>query len=502
MDTTSNELTLMRLGIDTQHEFVVYINKDCFVYRSEGFEALKRVEVIYKDKSIVASITVITSNILADCQASLSESAWKYLGVNVGDTITLAHIKPVTSFKHIRAKIYGKPIDHNGFHEIIQDVVNGKYSPIEIATFITACAKEKLDKDEIIGLTQAMINTGKQISWDYPVIMDKHSVGGIPGNRTTPIVVAIVAAAGMIIPKTSSRAITSPAGTADTVETMTNVELTSEEMRAVVEKEGGCMVWGGMLGTSPADDILIQVERPLDIDPEGQMIASVLSKKAAVGATHVIIDIPVGKTAKIRSDDAFLRLKQYFSTIGAALGMAIYVFKSDGIQPLGYGIGPSLEAKDILAVLRNSVTAPPDLKYKAIKLAATILEFGGKTPVDKGIKIATDILESGGAYDKFLAICEAQGGFNEPTDAIYKHDIVASHSGIIEEIDNRNLATIAKLAGAPHDQASGIEFFAKIGHRIERNQPLYCIHAMRKGSLEYALNYATTIPQLIKIRRD
>lgn len=502
MEICANELTLIRLGIDTQHEFVVYIHVNCDVYRSEGFEALTRVLVAYKNNTIVATIMVITSEVLRENQASLSESAWEYLHAEEGDTITLSHIKPVTSFRHVRAKIYGKRISGDEYYEIINDIVNGNYSPIEIASFITSCAKEKLNLEEIIDLTRAMINTGKKISWDYPIVMDKHSVGGIPGNRTTPIVVAIVAAAGIVIPKTSSRAITSPAGTADTMETMTNVELTIEQMRNVVENEGGCMVWGSMLGISPADDILIQVERPLDIDPEAQMIASVLSKKAAVGATHVIIDIPVGKTAKIRSDESFLRLKQYFAVVGTALGLHVIGIKSDGIQPLGRGIGPSLEANDILSILRNQSNAPQDLKTKAIKLAGHILELGKKAPVGKGENIATDILESGGAYDKFLAICIAQGGFHEPTTAIYKHEIIATHSGRVEEIDNRNLATIAKLAGAPNDAAAGIEFLATVNHHIEKGQPLYTIHAMRKGSLQYAINYAMTIPQLIKIRRD
>lgn len=502
METVTQALTLVRLGIDTQHEFVVYIQIDCFVYRSEGFQSMRRVLVTHKNKSVIATLNIITSDILSNCEASLSESAFDELDAAAGDTIFLSHITPVTSFKYVRSKIYGKKLDKNEYHDIIHDIVAGKYSPIEISSFITASAKEKIDIDEISHLTHAMINTGKQIAWDYPVIIDKHSVGGIPGNRTTPLVVAIVSAAGMIIPKTSSRAITSPAGTADTIETMTRVDLNENEMREVIEKEGGCMVWGGTLGISPADDILIQIERPLDIDPEGQMIASVLSKKAAIGATHVVIDIPVGPTAKIRTQETFLRLKECFTVIGHALGLQVFVYKSDGIQPLGRGIGPSLEAKDILSILRNKPDAPIDLKNKSIKLAATMLEFGKKLPIDRGIKIASDILESGGAYDKFLAICEAQGGFHEPTDAIYQHTITASHSGIIQEIDNRNLATIAKLAGAPHDQAAGIEFFAAVGKQIEKGQPLYKIHAMRKGSLQYAIDYAKTIPMLIKLRRD
>ena len=310
---------------------------------------------------------------------------------------------------------------------------------------------------------------------------------------------AIVAAAGLIIPKTSSRAITSPAGTADTVETMTPVNLSAAKIKQIVAQEGGCMAWGGALGLSPADDIIIKVERMLDLDPEGQMIASVLSKKAAIGATHVVIDIPVGPTAKIRSDDAFAKLHNYFLLIGKALGLHVHVLKTAGDQPIGKGIGPALEAKDILAVLRNDKEAPIDLKNKAILLAAVILEFGKKAPAGKGKAIATQLLENGAALTKFLAICDAQGGFNEPLSASLTHDIVATHPGIVTAVDNRSIAKIAKLAGAPHDPAAGMEFFAPLGTYVEQGHVLYRIHAESKGALEYSLSYARSIPDIITI---
>jgi len=347
-----------------------------------------------------------------------------------------------------------------------------------------------------------MTNIGQKLQWDNPVIVDKHSVGGIPGNRTTPIVVAIVAAAGLIIPKTSSRAITSPAGTADTIETMTKVTLSASEAQAVVAREGGCMVWGGTLGLSPADDILIRVERVLDLDPVGQMIASVLSKKAAIGATHVVIDIPVGPTAKIRSSHDFLKLKDYFTLVGKALGLHVYTLKSDGHQPLGIGIGPSLEAKDILAVLRNDKNAPVDLKEKAVGLASTLMEFSGAIPIGKGLKLSNELLDNGSALKKFMAICEAQGGFKEPTTAPLTHDICATLNGVVTEIDNRNLAKVAKLAGAPHDATAGIEFFSKIGTCVKPGQVLYRIHSESKGALEYSRAYALSMPTIVKIERD
>jgi thymidine phosphorylase len=497
-----NQLSLVRLGIDTKYEFIVYMHADCFVCKSEGFEASTRVLVSTGNQSIIATLDIVRSSILKSHQASLSESAWQHLGVKEGDLITLSHVSPVSSLTYVRSKIHGNELDTKAFDAIIADIVEGKYSNLQLASFITACATDSLSMNEIVRLTKSMVKIGEQLHWDNPYIMDKHSVGGIPGNRTTPIVVAIVAEAGLIIPKTSSRAITSPAGTADTVETMTTVDLSVKKMCQVVNEQGGCLVWGGSIGLSPADDIIIRVERSLDLDPTGQMVASVLSKKAAVGTTHVIIDIPVGLTAKIRSEPEFLKLKQYFEMVGKALGIKVKVLKTDGSQPLGKGIGPALEAKDILAVLNNDKEAPLDLTQKAITLAGTLLEFGNRSASNQGALLARQLLEKGAALKKFIAICEAQGGFKEPPSAAYTYDHVATHKGKVIEIDNRNLAMIAKLAGAPHDAAAGIEFFARLGSQVEKGQLLYRIHAESKGALFYSRSYAELRPHIVKLRRE
>lgn len=495
-------LKLVRLGIDTLHEFIVYMRSDCDVCKSEGFEAETQVLVTVNHQFIIATLNVIHSDLLKIDEASLSESAWAQLNGKEGDFVTISHPAPVTSLSYIRSKIYGHELKQSEFDEIINDIVLRKYSNTHLASFITACARDNLNFNEIVYLTQSMIKVGQRLHWNYPYVMDKHSVGGIPGNRTTPIVVAIVASAGLIIPKTSSRAITSPAGTADTIETMTSINLTAAQIRQVVDKEGGCMVWGGALGLSPADDIIIRVERSLDLDPEGQLIASVLSKKAAVGATHVVIDIPVGPTAKIRTEEAFLRLKDNFNQIGKACGLEIHVIKTDGIQPVGTGIGPALEAKDILAILNNEKNIPIDLKEKSIEIAGILLELGKVTIPGNGNYLARNILEKGSALKKFLAICEAQGGFREPTTAKYTFDILSNDEGYVTKIDNRNLSLIAKLAGAPHDPAAGIELFAKCGSYIKNKQLLYRIHAETKGELEYAIKYANSMPEVIILNHD
>jgi thymidine phosphorylase len=500
MTTKFNQLKLVKLGIDTLQEFIIYMRSDSIICKSEGFESLARIVVTFKEQSIIATVNMVRSNLLKESEASLSESAWEELGVHESDIIQVSHLLPVASVSFIHSKIYGNILSASQFTEIITDIVAGKYSNIHLSSFITACGSNKLGINEIIDLTKAMVEVGEQLHWGYPIVLDKHSVGGIPGNRTTPIVVAIVAAAGLIIPKTSSRAITSPAGTADTVETMTEVNLTVAKIREVVDREGGCMAWGGSIGLSPADDIIIRVERVLDFDPMGQMIASVLSKKVAVGASHILIDVPVGPTAKIRSDEEFSQHQEYFAIVGKALGVHVEVLKTNGTQPLGKGIGPALEAKDILAVLRNEPKAPIDLKNKAIVLAGILLEFGKKAPPKQGAHLARQLLEQGLALNKFLAICEAQGGFKEPKTASLTCEITAKQKGIVTEIDNRNLAKVAKLAGAPNDATAGIEFFAKIGTLIEKGQTLFKIHSESKGALDYSCQYALSMPDIVKLK--
>jgi thymidine phosphorylase len=273
----NHTLRLRRLGIDAHHEAVVYMHRDCDVCRSEGFEAETRVELRHGARSVVATLNVVTTDLLAPGEAALSEAAWRRLGAREGDAVCVTHAAPLESLSSVRAKVHGARLDGAAMRAIIADVGAGRYADIHLASFITACSAARLDRAEIAALTRAMVEAGARVAWPGAPIVDKHSVGGLPGNRTTPIVVAIVAAHGLTMPKTSSRAITSPAGTADTMETLAPVTLDLAAMRRVTEREGGCIVWGGRLGLSPADDVLIRVERPLELDTGGQLVASVIS---------------------------------------------------------------------------------------------------------------------------------------------------------------------------------------------------------------------------------
>jgi thymidine phosphorylase len=492
-------LRVRRLGIDTYREPVVYMRADCAVCRSEGFEAQARVIVRGVRGAVLATLNVLHAELIGPGEIGLSEAAFGMLGAEVGELVELAHPRPLDSMSDVRRKVYGGRLDAPALERIVADVAAGRYTDVEIAALVTACAGTSLDQAEISGLTRAMIDVGESLRWDVKPVLDKHSVGGLPGNRTTPIVVAIIAACGLTIPKTSSRAITSAAGTADVMETLAPVDLDLVALRRVVEREGGCIVWGGAVRLSPADDLMIRVERALDLDSDGQMVASVLSKKAAAGSTHVVIDMPVGPTAKVRDRAAAARLHGHLVAVGRDVGLQVRVVETDGAQPVGRRIGPALEARDVLAVLGREPGAPADLRQRALLLSGALLECAGRAAAGQGEVLAREVLESGRAHEKFLAICEAQGGARKPPVAVHVHTVEASRGGVVTELDNRRLARLAKLAGAPRARAAGIELHVSLASRIEPGQPLLTIHAEAPGELAYALDYLRASEAVIRI---
>jgi thymidine phosphorylase len=488
---TPGRLRARRALIDTYQQAVVYMRSDCAVCRAEGFEAQAQVEIVANGHRVQAIVHRVEAGWLAHDEAALSETAWVLLALQGGEEVTVRHATPLDSLKFLRAKVYGSRLDYPALRALMDDVSHGRVSDLHLAAFVTACAGGRLDHAETVALTRAMVDVGERIDWPYAPVMDKHCVGGLPGNRTTLIVVPIVAACGVVMPKTSSRAITSPAGTADTMETLAPVALDVAAMRRVVEREGACIAWGGSAQLSPADDVLIRVERPLDLDSEAQLVASVLSKKAAVGSQRVLIDIPVGPTAKVRSSAAAQSLAASLTTVGTAIGLQVRVVETDGRQPVGRGIGPALEALDAMAVLHRRPDAPQDLRDRSLQLAGTLLEMAGRATPGEGLALAMQTLDSGRALAKFMAICEAQGGLREPPRAPHREVVAARHAGRVGAVDNRRLARAAKLAGAPHDAAAGAVIHVRLGEVVDTGQPLFTLHAQSPGELAYAIAYVT-----------
>jgi thymidine phosphorylase len=494
-------LRIRRVGIDTWRENVAYLHRDCPVVRAAGFQALAKVTVQGLNgegrAAIAAVLNVVDDErIVAPCELGLSEEAFDRLGLAEGHAALVDHAEPPPSIAALHRKIAGERLSREDLRAVMADVAAARYSKIELAAFVVATNQFELDRDEVLHLTEAMIAVGRRIDWQHDIgrgpVVDKHCIGGIPGNRSSMLVVPIVTAHGMWCPKTSSRAITSPAGTADTMEVLAQVELPLARLQDIVRRTRGCLAWGGTADLSPADDILISVERPLAIDSPGQMVASILSKKIAAGSTHLVLDIPVGPSAKVRSMPEAQRLKKLFEYVAARLGLQLDAVITDGRQPIGRGIGPALEARDVMQVLDNDPDAPHDLRQKALRLAGRMIEFDPDVRGGDGWRIARDILESGRALAQMNAIIDAQGRRPAPRlqGAALTFDITAAQSGTVVAIDNLRLARIARLAGAPQVADAGVDLVVRLGDTVQAGQRLYRVHARFQADLAFARRWA------------
>ncbi|MCX7815573.1 MAG: thymidine phosphorylase, partial [Tepidimonas ignava] len=329
-------LKLRRVAIDTYRENVAYLHRDCDVYRAEGFQALSKVEVRANGRRVLATLNVTLDPRIVKCdEIGLSMEAFAQLGVEPGHPATIEQAEPPASIAALHRKINGERLGREDFRAIARDIAEHRYSKVELAAFVVATHASELDREEVYYLTEGMIAAGQRLDWRERLVVDKHCIGGIPGNRTSMLVVPIVAAHGLVCPKTSSRAITSPAGTADTMEVLAEVELPIERLQEIVRAHRACLAWGGTAQLSPADDVLIAVERPLSLDSPAQMVASILSKKVAAGSNHLVLDIPVGPTAKVRSMPEAQRLRRLFEYVARRLGISIDVVITDGRQPIG-----------------------------------------------------------------------------------------------------------------------------------------------------------------------
>jgi len=487
---STDTLKLRRVGIDTYHENVAYLHRDCEIYRVEGFQALSKIKICIDNKLILAVLNVAADNsIISPDELGLSIPAFEQLAAKEGSLVKVDHAEPPASMDAVRRKINGERLTQQDFLAISQDIAESRYSKMEIAAFLVASGQTNLDRDEVLYLTRAMLASGEQLNWGESLVADKHCIGGIPGNRTSMLIVPIVAAHGMLIPKTSSRAITSPAGTADTMEMLAKVDLPPQQLHDIVRKERGCLAWGGTAQLAPVDDMLISVERPLGIDSHSQMVASILSKKLAAGSTHLLIDIPVGPSAKVRHMRQALALRKLFEFIADQLNLHTEVVISDGRQPVGRGIGPALEASDVMKVLENNPDAPADLRQKSLQLAGRVLEFDPDVRGGQGYAIARDILDSGRAIAKMNAIIQSQGIKDidlQPGNLCF--EVVASKEGYVTDIDNFLMAKIARLAGAPIDKKSGVYLIKKLGDPVAKGEVLYRVYAEFHADFQFAQN--------------
>ncbi len=424
----------------------------------------------------------ITKKGIKEDEIGLFEEALKKIDVKEGTVVNVEHTEHPISIQFIKQKLEGKELTKVELNMIIKDIVNNELSETELTYFISACYSKGLSMREIIDLTNSIVDNGKKIHFKKgEIVLDKHCIGGVPGNRTTMIVIPILAALGYKVPKTSSRAITSPSGTADSFEVLAPVTLSKKKIEEVLKKTNACIAWGGGVDLATADDKMIKIRHPLGIDPIGMLLASIMAKKKAAGATHVLIDIPWGKETKIETKKEAKKLRKLFLKVGRLLKFKMKVILTDGSQPIGNGIGPALESTDVISVLKGD--GPNDLREKGIFMATEALKLiGVKHPEQKVI----ETLESGKAYKKLKEIIHAQGGLKHPNipKANYFFNVEAKKEGIIKEINNKFISNLAKIAGAPEEKAAGIYLRVRKERKVIKNEILFTIYTNTEVNMD------------------
>ena len=468
----------------------VLLNRDDA--RSIGVLDGDRVQVINQKNGIsVAAFVETTSTLTSQGMIGIYRFTKERLHLDDGIEIEVREAARPASLDYVKKKMDGGKISKEEMLTIIKDIVSDDLSSAEITAFIIASYINPLDMDEVEHLTRAMVETGEQIKFASRPIVDKHSIGGVPGNKISLLIVPIIAASGLKIPKTSSRAITGAGGTADLMEVLANVEFSAAEVQKMTEKVGGVIVWGGGTNIAPADDRIIIQEYPFKIDARGQMLASVMAKKFAVGANIVVIDIPVGQHTKVATLQEGRKLARDFIELGERLNMKVECALTYGDIPVGRNIGPKLEVIEALRVLEGA-TEPNSFIQKSLSLAGIALEMSGKAARGTGTAMAQEILSKGKALEKFRQIIEIQGGdpHVKSGDIIPgEHQFVvnAPSSGYVVEMNNQSLITLARTAGAPHDPGAGICLHAKKGNLIKAGEPLFTIYAERSWRLQQAI---------------
>ncbi|MDD4093434.1 MAG: AMP phosphorylase [Methanothrix sp.] len=459
--------------------------------RERGLNAGDRVRVRAKGAATTAILDT-TLEMVKVGEIGIFTEAMREL--NSPTSVDVLHAPKPASLCYIKSMMDKQKLTEDQIRTIVQDIVDNNLSEIELAAYVTASYIHNMDSQEVEWLTRAMIDTGERIHFDTHPVMDKHSIGGVPGNKVSLLIVPIVAAAGLLIPKTSSRAITGAGGTADLMEILAPVEFSADEIKEMTEKVGGVIVWGGATNIAPADDKLIKAEYALSIDPYSQMLASIMAKKGAVGADAVVVDMPVGPGTKLATPEDGRTLAKDLIDLGERLGIRMECAMTFGGSPVGRTIGPALEVREALTVLENK-GGPNSLTEKSLSLAGILLEMGGVAARGDGYKAAEDILTSGKALAKLKEIIEIQGGDPKikSEDIVTGEncaDILAPAGGYVVAFFNKRLVELARIAGAPADKKAGVTIHKKMGEIVKKGEPLITICSSSDWELEAAVKDA------------
>lgn len=380
--------------------------------------------------------------------------------------------------------------DEIGF--MIRGYTAGDLANYQMAALLMAIYLRGMTVEETLALTDAMLHSGEVLDLSdlgRPRV-DKHSTGGV-GDKTSLVIAPVIAAAGLLVPMISGRALGHTGGTLDKLESIPGfrTDLSLTEFRATLEEVGAALI-GQTIEIAPADKKLYALRdvtatvacRPL-------MAASIMSKKIAEGASGLVFDVKTGSGAFLKAEDDARELARIMMSIGRGMSRECVVLITDMNQPLGRTVGNSIELIEAFDTLKGR--GPVDFNMLCRELSAEMLALGGATTdVARGRALYDELIESGSAVEKMRAIITAQGGDSHVIDnyellprAAHEREIRASEAGYVQAIDTEAIGRASMLLGAGRarlettiDLGVGLTVRAKIGDKVERDSSLVTIH--------------------------
>lgn len=479
-------LRLRHLSIDSFGEQIAYINKNCMFYNVDNVNKPTNLEISSCGNKIYASLQMVDDSfILQEDEIGLNTEAFEALACGEGEDVEINLSPPPKSLEYIKRKISGDILSSKEYSEIMKDIMDGRYSKMDIAVFLVSCLSYS-SSNELVSLIQSMVSNNK-LNWDeYSIVVDSHTFGEVMGNSVDLIILAIISAYGLPIAKTCIGSTLSASSVADTIGVMTNIYQDDDKFQGYVRKNRGAIAYYDTLSISYINGYLRDVAEQLQIDKNEFIIISMLSMIYSTGLSHALIDIPVGKYTRVKDISEAIRIKKQIEYICKELGIFIEVVITDGSEPIGSGIGSVLEMRDVVRVLRNSKAAPQDLRDKSLFLAGRILEFDPNVSGGQGYAVAKELLEKGRAWLSFQKIILSQGRKKNFVLGQHKFEVIASVSGIINEINGLIINKICMIAGSTQCVGAGVDLYKKIGDEVVKGDILYTIYSCNSSDLEQA----------------
>ncbi|MFA5747673.1 MAG: thymidine phosphorylase [Candidatus Absconditabacterales bacterium] len=458
-----------------------------------GIHVTDEVSLIYKGKEIVVSVD-LSNKFIKPGQIGILKDVREKYGIKQHEIVTISYTKTsLDSVEALKKSLKGGKLNEKEIKSIIDDIASGRFTTILTTYYAASAFLHKPDLKELFWTAKAMANTGETLKFKG-IVADKHCIGGVPGNETSMIAVPIIASLGIKIPKSFSKAITSPAATGECVNVLMDISFDTNQIKDLIKKNNCCLIRGGGVNIAPADDKIIQVSYPLSLESTDKAVVSIMAKKYAMGITHCLIDIPLGPTAKVNNIQQAKDLKKKFEYIGKSFGMKMHVEITDAKQPIGAGIGAIMQVREVLRVLQQHTLRPMDLQNKAVFLASKIIELVGMAKGKSAYALAMKQLTSGEAWKKMQKIIILQNGKNPnikseelPLAKIQK-EIIAEKNGKVKNINMKFLNLAARALGSPLDAQGGLYLNKKLDDVVKKGDVICTLYTNDENKIAVALN--------------